>query len=86
MVDVKELNEEEKEKLIEKYSYYCSDSKNFVEDNLEYYIEMEEILDDIAKSIKNMEKEYKINYYKNECSLSLENKKTKRHYSIRIEF
>ncbi len=86
MLDIKKLSEEEKERLIEKYSYYCSDSIGFVRDNLKNYIEIEYILDNIVKNIKNMQNEYKIHYSKDECGLSLENKKTKESYSIRIEF
>ncbi len=86
MRDIKKISVEEKERLVEKYSYYFSDSENFVEENLENYIEMEYILDNIVKNIKAMEKEYNIHYWKDECGLSLENKKTKHFYSIRIEF
>ena len=86
MKKVEKLSSEEKQRLIEKYSYYFSDSEDFVEDYLQYYIEMEYILDNIVKNIKTMGNEYNIRYYKDECSLSLENKKTGNSYSIRMEF
>lgn len=78
------MNENEKEKLIKHYSYYYSDSEDFVEEYLENYIEMDQILKTIFKNIKEMEKNYKIRLGEN--SISLENKKTKECYSINIEF
>lgn len=86
MKDIKKMTIEEKEKLIKKYSYFCSSDENFVEEYLENYIEMDYILENIVKNIKGMEKKYNIHYYKDECALALENKKTKEHYSIRLEF
>lgn len=85
MKDIRDLMKE-KENLIAKYSYYYSDSEHFVEEYLENYIEMDYILESIVKNIQVMKNEYNIHYIKNECSLSLENKKTKESYSIRIEF
>ena len=78
------LNEEKKEKLIERYSYYYSDSKCFVEEHLENYIEMDLILKTIFKNIDVMKKDYKISLYDN--SIHFENKKTKESYSLRLEF
>ena len=75
-----------KEELIEKYSYYYSDSEDFVEEYLDNYIEMDHILEEIVKNTKDMKKEYIVHYCKEECSLVFENKKTKNSYSIRIEF
>lgn len=78
------MNENEKEKLIKHYSYYYSDSEDFVEEYLEHYIEMDQILKTIFKNIKEMKKDYKISL--GEKSISLENKRTKKSYSINIEF
>lgn len=86
MKDIKKLSEEEKENLIDKYSYYYSDSEWFVKEYLENYIEIDYILENIVKNIKAMEKKYTIHYIPSECCLALENKKTKHSYSIRIEF
>ncbi len=86
MKDIKRMSEEEKEELIEKYSYYYSDSEWFVKEYLQEYVESDYILESIVKNIKGMEKEYIIHYIPNECCLALENKKTKHSYSIHIEF
>jgi hypothetical protein len=78
------MNKEEKEKLIKKYSYYYSDSESFVEEYLENYIEMDQLLKSIFKNINEMKKDYAISL--GEASIMLTNKKTKNSYSIRIEF
>lgn len=75
---------EAKEKLIDHYSYYYSDSEDFVEEYLDNYIEMDNILINIFKNIKVMEKEYNIQLSEN--GIMFENKKTKETYFIRIEF
>lgn len=73
-----------KEDLIEMYSYWFSDSEDFVEEYLENYKEMSYILKNVFKNIQDMKKEYKIRLSEN--SINFENKKTKESYSIRIEF
>lgn len=75
---------EEQEELIQHYSYYFSDSKEFVKAYLDNYKEMTHILKDIFDNIKGMEKEYKITL--GNSGIMFENKKTKESYSIRIEF
>ena len=72
-----------KEKLIEHYSYYYSDSKDFVEEHLDNYIEMNKILKLIFNNINELKKEYKI--VLNENGIYFENKKTKESYSMRME-
>ena len=73
-----------KEELIKHYSYYYSDSEDFVEEYLKNYIEMDQILKTVFKNIQDMKKDYNINLGEN--SIMFENKKTKESYSMRIEF
>lgn len=73
-----------KEDLIEMYSYWFSDSEDFVRGHLENYKEMSYILKNVFKNIQDMKKEYKIELSEN--GIYFENKKTKESYSIRIEF
>ena len=75
---------EKQEELIEHYSYYFSDSEEFVREHLDNYKEMTYILKNVFKNIKSMEKDYKI--VLNTNGIMFENKKTKENYSIRIEF
>jgi hypothetical protein len=76
--------ENEREKLIEKYSYYFNDSKNFVTEYFDNFKEMDNILKMIFESIKKDIKNYNVIY--NECCIMIENKKTKERYKISIEF
>lgn len=74
----------EEEELIEYYSYYYSDREGFVKEYLENYKEMDIILKTIFENIDKMKKDYNITL--NESSICFENKKTKEHYFVRIEF
>ena len=74
-----------REKLIEKYSYYFCSSENFVKEYFDNFKEMEDIIKMIYKSIKKDMKDYNIRY-NDECHLMIENKKTKESYRIDIEF
>ena len=77
--------EDNKEKLIEHYSYYfCSDSE-FVKEYFDNFKEMEDILKMIFKSIRKDMKNYNVRY-DDECCIMIENKKTKESYRIDIEF
>lgn len=73
-----------KEKLIEKYSYYFGNSENFVREYFDNFKEMDDILKMIFKSIKKDMKNYDVKC--GECCLMIENKKTKESYRIDIEF
>lgn len=75
-----------KEKLIEKYSYYFCSSENFVRENFDRFKEMEDILKMICKSIKKDIKNYNVIGACDECAIMIENKKTKESYRIDIGF
>lgn len=75
---------EDKEKLIEKYSYYFGDSLAFVEEYLDNFKEMDQILKMIFKSIKKDMTNYNVKC--GESCIMIENKKTKESYRIGIEF
>ena len=74
----------DKEKLIKHYSYYYSDSEDFVEEYLENFKEMDIILKTVFENIKCMKKDYKI--VLTEKGIYFENKKTRNSYTITIEF
>ena len=69
---------------IEEYSYYFSDSEEFVKEYLGNYKEMEKILKRVFKNIKEMKVDYNISL--GVASISFENKKTKESYFMRIGF
>ena len=75
-----------REKLIEKYSYYFCSSENFVRERFDRFKEMEDILKMIYKSIKKDMKDYNVMGVCDECAIMIENKKTKESYRIDIEF
>lgn len=73
-----------KEKLIEKYSYYFGSNLAFVEERFDNFKEMDDILKMIFRSIKKDMKNYNVRC--NEYCIMIENKKTKDSYRIDIEF
>lgn len=74
-----------KERLIEKYSYYFGNSENFIREYFDNFKEMDNILKLIYKSIKKDMKDYNVRYH-DECAIMIENKKTKESYRIDIGF
>ena len=75
-----------KEKLIQKYSYYFCSSEDFVRERFANFKEMEDILKMILKKIKKDMKNYNVRCGLDGCCIMIENKKTKESYKIDIEF